>query len=62
MLGKRYSMPDNAEPDATGWVCTAICKNSCEYSARALCKNTKSYNSTFADYKWSHFDTSGEIG
>lgn len=60
MLGKRYYTPDDSEPVVTSWVCTAICKNACEYSARALCKSSTNYTSVLADYKWMHFSTSNE--
>ena len=55
MLGKRYSASSNSEIEPRGWVCTAICKNACEYAARALCHSTKSYNSILSEYKSDHF-------
>ena len=62
MLGKRYSASSNSEIEPRGWVCTAICKNACEYAARALCHSTKSYNSILSEYKSMHFFSSGENG
>lgn len=62
MLGKRYFIKDNSEAEPRSWVCTAICKISCEYSARALCNKNDSYDNTLAEYKWSFFSTSSQSG
>ncbi len=62
MLGKRYSESSSSKVEPRGWVCTAICKNACEYSARAVCNSTKSYNSILSEYKSMQFFSSGENG